>query len=140
MAEKNCNKCNSDLGTTKENFKCSKCGASFHTSCIKNIQSDPNKKNSLRSNWKCDDCLAGANSAKKDDKCCSDTSSVIDAIAALREDFNKRLDHTNSKLDKFQTDLCNIVKDNIFIKAEIEKIKSKSNSDGKIIASLTNEN
>jgi hypothetical protein len=95
----------------------------------------------IRYNWKCDDCVSGINnSAKKGGISDSETPNVLDAITALREEINKRLDYTNSKLDKLQTDVNSVVIEMSNMREQIRENSLKCETNRDAIKSLTDEN
>ncbi|XP_039276173.1 uncharacterized protein LOC120349711 [Nilaparvata lugens] len=119
-----CKKCNSSVQVSKQDcFKCTACNGAFHPACLDDKSSDPNKKSSLRKNWKCE--------------MCSHQDSEQDSVASILKAF--RIE-TNAKLDQVQVDLASVKKDVSELKTQFKDIEKKCGKNTESIDKLVVEN
>lgn len=142
MADK-CKKCKVDISQPKEVLKCSDCTLFFHPQCA-GFSSD--KKISTRKTWKCEECVteSSSTSSKASEL---HQSSVLEAIAALRQDINDRLDKTNDRFDntnanieKLRQEISSAVKEVGALKLQYGELKSALDTNTSGINTMKEEN
>ncbi|KAG8253547.1 hypothetical protein J6590_032344 [Homalodisca vitripennis] len=133
MVEKCC-KCKSNI-LPNEGLKCMDCSVVCHIKCVGVVTR--NKK------WKCESCvLESSSSSSKMGESDRDTAntSVLEAIAAFRNESSSRWDSNNVKLDKLQLDLNGIKTEIGALKQRIDDVATKCAQAGEDVDSLKIEN
>lgn len=114
-----CKKCDLQITNLKEHWKCTECYGVFHPQCVGNIG---DKKSNTRRNWKCEGCFMESGSSVS--RTGSESAvSVLEAIAAFRDENNDRWDRSDTKLSALQGDVNKLVTDVGILKNQYESLK-----------------
>lgn len=131
-----CKKCEVIVTNLKDGWKCTDCSGIFHPQCIVNLGE---KRNNSRRNWKCEGCyLESASSASRPGS--ESAASVLEAIAAFRDENNTRWDKSDTKLTALQTDVNKLVSDVGELKCQYESLKVVVDGTVSDVGELRSEN
>lgn len=138
MPEK-CGKCDTDIAKLKELLKCVECRVNFHPECNHSVSTEGVN---TRKTWKCDGCFLGNTSTgmSKDKHQEPGHASVLDAIAAFRQESKHQWDEFSLKLNKVQTDIDTMKSDLGHMKTQVNKLEVESMKTTDEVEKLKNEN